>query len=43
MDHDKFKSKIDEILTIEHVKSIISGILDCKVQDNDSFIGILSH
>lgn len=41
MDHDKFKSKIDEILTIEHVKTIISGILDCTIKDNENFIGIV--
>jgi len=43
MDEDKFKNKIDEILTPENVKSIISSILDCE-KGNDAgnnFIAVL--
>ena len=43
MDEDKFKNKIDEILTPESVKSIISSILDCE-KGNDAgnnFIAVL--
>jgi hypothetical protein len=46
MDEDKFKNKIDEILTTENVKNIISSILDGKKRDNntdegDNFISVL--
>jgi len=43
MNEDKFKNKIDEILTPENVKSIISSILDCKEENSQegSFIAIL--
>jgi len=43
MDEDKFKNKIDEILTPENVKSIISSILNCKKEDGNenNFIAVL--
>ena len=43
MDEDKFKNKIDEILTPENVKIIISSILDCEKgnDDGNNFIAVL--
>ena len=46
MDEDKFKNKIDEILSPENVKSIISSILDCEKalltnDDGNNFIAVL--
>ena len=48
IDSEKFKSKLEEELTIDKVKSVISSILGCErgnynPDEGDNFIGVISN